>query len=171
MENKPTKYTDLLHVVTSSKMFNVVSLDPLVAEGRIAMPYRYFPGSVASRFFVELRDHQKIFGIRCTTCDIVYVPPEATCGRCFEQLEEWIEVGTQGFLETYTLTHYQLPIHPGPVPLMHGLIKLDGADTGFVHLLGEVNLQSIKIGMRMEAVFKEKREGTILDILYFRPAK
>lgn len=166
---KPTKYTNMFHLMTPSRRFNVLSLDPYVAEGRLAMPYRYFPGPIATRFFVELRDNQRIFGIRCPKCEIVYVPVESTCGRCFEKLEEWVEVGTEGVLQSYTVTHYSLPIHPVSPPIMYGLIKLNGADTGFLHLLGEVEPRELHIGMRMEAVFREERVGNILDIAYFRP--
>jgi len=55
-----------------------------------------------------------------------------------------------------------------PYPV--GIIKLDGADTGMCHLLGEVVPEDIKIGMRVEAVFQEQRKGNILDIAYFKPA-
>lgn len=167
---KPTPYSDLLKLITPSKRFDILSTDPYVAEGRLAMPYRYFPGPVGTRFFVELRDHQRIFGIRCPHCRLVYTPPESTCGKCFGKLEEWVEVGREGALQSYTITHYTLPIHPFPAPIFYGLIKLDGADTGFVHLLGEVAPEALRIGMRMQAVFREERKGNILDIKYFRPA-
>jgi len=53
------------------------------------------------------------------------------------------------------------------------LIKIDGADGGLVHKLGEINPEKVKIGMKVEAVFKskEKREGSINDIRYFKPLK
>jgi uncharacterized OB-fold protein len=52
-----------------------------------------------------------------------------------------------------------------------GLIKLDGADTGLLHFLGEIELDKIKVGMRVEAVLKKKEErgGYITDIAYFKP--
>jgi len=56
-------------------------------------------------------------------------------------------------------------------PLIYGLIRLDGADTNFVHLLGEIDPAAIEIGMRVEAVFKEERGGSILDIAYFKPIR
>jgi hypothetical protein len=168
---KPTAYSEFLSLIRPGRRFNLLSLDPYVAEGRLAMPYRYFPGPVATRFFQELRDHQRILGIRCPKCNTVYVPPLSTCGRCFEALENWVEVGTKGVLQSFTMTHYTLPIHPGPAPLIHGLVRLDGADTGLLHLLGEADALSLKIGMRVEAVFKDERAGNILDIRYFRPAR
>ena len=41
-----------------------------------------------------------------------------------------------------------------------------------MHYLGEVEPEQLEIGMRVKAVFKDpaEREGSILDIDYFRPA-
>jgi uncharacterized OB-fold protein len=54
-------------------------------------------------------------------------------------------------------------------PFAYGIILLNKASTGLVHLLGEVNFDEIKSGMRVEAVFKDERTGDIMDIRYFRP--
>ncbi len=155
----------------SKKLFQIISDDPLVIQGRIALPYKYYVGPVATRFFTELRDNKKMLGMRCTQCGITYVPPRETCGRCFSKLEKWTEVGSKGTLLTYTATYYPLEVHPYKEPIIYGVIRVNGADTGFVHILGEVNPSEVKIGMGLEAVFKEERTGNILDIKYFRPAK
>ena len=44
---------------------------------------------------------------------------------------------------------------------------------GFLHLLGEVEEKDIRVGMKVEAVWKppSERVGSILDIKYFRPIK
>jgi len=54
-------------------------------------------------------------------------------------------------------------------PLVYGIIQLDGADTGFVHMLGEVEPEQLRVGMRVQAVFKEERVASVLDIKYFKP--
>ena len=51
----------------------------------------------------------------------------------------------------------------------YAIIKLDGAGTGFLHVLGEVDLEKIKEGMRVKAVFAEERVGLPTDIAYFKP--
>jgi uncharacterized OB-fold protein len=40
-----------------------------------------------------------------------------------------------------------------------------------MHLLGEVKPEDLRIGMKVKAAWKlpEEREGSILDIRYFRP--
>jgi len=37
-------------------------------------------------------------------------------------------------------------------------VKLDVADTGMVHFIGEVKPADIKIGMKVQAVFKDEAE-------------
>lgn len=166
---KPSAYVDLIKYIHPSERLKILSLDPYVAEGRLAMPYRYFPGPIPTRFFLALKDEARIWGIRCSRCRTVYVPPEPTCGKCFSKLEEWVEVGKEGILQGYTVTRYSLPVHPVPAPVIYGLIKLDRADTALLHLLGEVQANDLQMGMRVEAVFREPRRGNILDIGYFRP--
>ena len=55
-----------------------------------------------------------------------------------------------------------------PVPYGYGRIKLDGADSEFLHFLEESDIEKLKVGMRVEAVFEEKRTGSFRDIKYFK---
>jgi len=144
-------------------------LEPVVERQVLKVPYRYNMGKVGSRFFIEIRDHKKILGIKCPKCHITYVPPRATCGRCFSLLQDWVEVSDQGTLETFTVVRYSTSVQPVPAPLIYGIIKLDGADTGLAHLIGETSPEKLRIGLRLKAVFKDERQGNMLDILYFKP--
>ena len=38
-------------------------------------------------------------------------------------------------------------------------------------MLGDVDLDSIEIGMRVQAVFKDERTASVLDIEHFKPVK
>lgn len=146
----------------------MIGEEEFIFPGQILMNYVYSAGAVGSKFLTALRDGKKIMGIRCSQCNLIYVPPRSTCWQCFAKLMEWVELPKQGTVETYTVVHYREPIQPLPIPFAYAIIKLDGADTGFLHLLGEVDLKKIKVGMRVEAVFKEEGEGNILDIKYFK---
>ncbi len=137
--------------------------------GRMIMEYKYAAGPIGSRFLSELRDNQRIMGIRCPTCNRVYVPPRLTCKECFSNLDEWVELSGKGTLDSYTVVHYSEPFHPVEPPIIYGIIHLDGADTGLLHLLGGVEPENVRIGMRIEPMFKAEREGNILDIKYFKP--
>lgn len=144
-------------------------MDVWIYHGQIYIPNRYSAGAVGSQFLIEIRDKKRIMGTRCPTCNRVYVPARSICKDCFGQLDEWVEVSDKGTVLTYTVCNQPNPVQPVETPLVYGIIQLDGADTGLVHMLGEVNPEQLRIGMRVQAVFKEQREASILDIKYFKP--
>jgi len=147
----------------------------LIMPGAWNLPFRHTAGRFASRFFRELRDNQKIYGVRCPQCQRVLVPPRPLCERCFASPDEWVEVGHQGTLEAFTICYVPFLGLPQP-PVAMIMVKLEGADTGLQHLLGGVDLSDpdksrdlVKIGMRVEAVWREQRRGEIGDIQHFKP--
>ncbi len=149
---------------------------PLTVDARWDIPYRHTAGQAASRFLRELKESKRIMGVRCPSCQRVLVPPRSFCERCFVPIDEWVEVKDTGILTSFTITYAQFTSLPPP-PYCVGLIKLDGADTGLMHYVGGVDLQdleaarkAISVGMRLQAVWREEREGKISDIEYFRPA-
>ncbi len=136
------------------------------------LPFKYSAGKAASRFFAELRDNKKIMATKCSKCGNAYVPPRPVCGECFEPLSEWVEVGPQGTLVGYTVVHYPfldpLTGKERPVPYGYGFIVFDGCATKIQHFIEETDITKLKSGMRVEPVFKEKREGNFADIELFR---
>jgi uncharacterized OB-fold protein len=127
-------------------------------------------GTTGTKFLKTIRDEKKIMGIKCPSCSKVYVPPRTHCPTCFVRMSEWVDLDGKGTLSSYTVVRYEEPYQPKPVPFAFGVIQMNGADTGMVHVLGDVDLDKIEVGMALEPVFKEEREGSILDIDYFRPS-
>ena len=108
-------------------------------------------------------------GIKCPQCKQVLVPPRSTCPRCVSVQSEWVEVGDKGALLTCTVVHHPEPHYPSETPLVYGIIQLDGADTGLAHILGDIKMDDLKIGMRVQAVFRDVRQGDLTDIKHFKP--
>ena len=144
-------------------------VEPLITEFPVFLGYTTYAGPIRSKFLTELRDNKKIMGTRCPTCNQVYVPAKPNCVKCQTTLDEWVNVSDKGTLVTYAVVRSPDPLYPKEAPFAYGIIQLDGADTGLVHFLGETDLDNIKTGMRVQAVFKEERTGSILDIDYFKP--
>ncbi|MGB2583089.1 MAG: Zn-ribbon domain-containing OB-fold protein [Dehalococcoidia bacterium] len=144
-------------------------LDVWIYHGQIYIPNTYSAGAIGSRFLIALRDKKRLMGTRCPACNRVYVPARSICKDCYGQLDELVEVSDKGTLLTYTVCNQPNPVQPVESPVVYGIIQLDGADTGFVHMLGEIDPEQIRIGMRVQAVFKDEREASILDIKYFKP--
>lgn len=143
--------------------------EDMVYKGRIKVPYTWWVGETSSHFFATLRDEKKLMGTFCSKCDMVFMPPRKNCGRCFNQELSWKEVADEGTLLTYTVPAYEADIHPMKPPFAFGIIKLDGADTGLTHIVTGFGAGQLKAGLRVKAVFKEDREGHILDIHHFQP--
>jgi len=146
-----------------------------VMEGSISLPYRWALGPVFTKFFDEFKN-KKIMGAKCPKCNRVLVPARKFCPRCFEELTEWIQVSDKGTIRTWSLITFEFSGQPMPPPYIIGLIDLDGADTAFAHFIGGVELsdaekvkEQVKIGMRVEAKWRDKRQGNIHDIEYFKP--
>ncbi len=142
-------------------------------RGDIPITSRYTAGLAGEEFFREIMDNARFIGTWCSECDYVYVPPAIYCERCFSKLEEWVEVGDEGFVQSFTVVHVALDGSPLAEPEILALVQLDGADSVLVHRLGEVELDDLRIGTRVKAVFKPKkqREGSILDIVHFVPTE
>ncbi len=144
-------------------------ITPLIQPRPRVWGYRHHAGPVRSKFLIELRDNQRIMGTKCPTCQRVYVPARSTCIKCFSEMKDWVQVSDKGTLVNYTVVHQSEPSYPITPPFAYGIILLDGADTALVHVLGDVELSDIRIGMRVQAVFASERKGHILDIKHFRP--
>lgn len=147
-----------------------ISEEPVVVEVMAHSSFLVSTGETGTKFLSEIRDNKKIVGIKCPSCGKIYVPPRLHCPTCFVRMSEWVELSGKGALSSYTIVRYKESYHPKEPPFAYGVIQMDGADTGMSHFLGEVDLDKIKIGMRLEPVFKEEREGSILDIDYFKPS-
>lgn len=141
--------------------------------GDIPIRSRYTAGIAGEKFFRTLKEEARFLGTRCDSCDLVYVPATMFCERCFAQLDEWVQVPSTGYLFTFTVLFRDLDDQALEAPRVLAYVKLDGCDGGLVHYLGEIDYKELYIGMEVEAVFKDAadREGSILDVKYFRPVE
>ena len=137
--------------------------------GEMPVTSRYTAGLAGEKFLRAIKDEGKILGSHCDQCGITYVPVRQFCERCMDELEETVDVGTEGEVHTFTLLFEDVDGTPREEPEIVAFISL--GDGGLVHRLDEVHLDDLDIGMPVEAVFKPKgeREGSVLDIKYFRP--
>ena len=143
----------------------------MTIDGEIQINYHWSLGKAGERFFTELRDNKRIMGTKCRQCGRILVPPRIFCEECFVEDMEWVQVEPKGTLVTFGESYFSTDGKKLNDPWMLGIVRLNGSDGGLLHFLGEARPEDLQIGMPMEAVFKDKREGNIMDILYFRPAK
>jgi uncharacterized protein len=135
-------------------------------HGGMPVEFHYTPGVGNAAFFEALRDRGVFLGSRCGACEVTYVPARIFCERCFAGLEPDTEVGPGGTLESFTTGSFGIDGEPLDAPVSLGLVRLDGADTVFLHRL--LHVAEPEIGMRVVAVVAEVRAGSILDVDGFR---
>ncbi|MGB9880338.1 MAG: Zn-ribbon domain-containing OB-fold protein, partial [Anaerolineae bacterium] len=115
----------------------------------------------------------RIIGVRCHHCRRTVVPPRIFCEWCFRPMDEWVYLEDHGVVNTFSICYVRWDMERLEEPLIPAVIEIAGASKGMgiLHLLGEVDPQKVKIGMKVKAVWKPAAEriGAITDILYFKP--
>jgi uncharacterized OB-fold protein len=106
---------------------------------------------------------------------LVFIPPRQVCGKCFAEMNEWVEVGPEGELMGFTVVRFPY-IDPNngqmkQVPYTAIWITLDGCDSRYLHFCNEPDEGNLEVGQRMRPVWAEKRTGTIHDVEYFEIIK
>jgi uncharacterized protein len=134
--------------------------------------YAWDTGVAIGRYLAELKAG-RLVGVRCRECRRTVIPPRNFCEWCFRPMDEWVPLPDTGTVNTFSLCYVTWDMQYLEEPEIPAVIDIDGTQpvVGIMHMLGEVNPDEIKIGMRVQAVWKpaEERQGSILDIKYFKP--
>lgn len=144
----------------------------LSVHDRLRAHYAWDAGVAIGRYLEGLRQGQ-ILGVRCRRCQRTVVPPRSFCEQCFGPADEYVPLADTGAINTFSLCYVTWDVRRIHEPLMPAVIDLDGTlpRAGILHLLGEVAPDAVRIGLRVQAVWKPpaERRGAITDIRYFRP--
>ncbi|MEK6588701.1 MAG: Zn-ribbon domain-containing OB-fold protein [Chloroflexota bacterium] len=115
----------------------------------------------------------EILGSYCPTDDLTVVPPRVVCEWCYRPMDSYVRLQDTGRVNTFSLCYVTWDVQRIEEPEIPAVIEIDGASPlhGILHKLGEVRPEDVRVGMRVQAVWKppHEREGAITDILYFKP--
>lgn len=138
------------------------------------LEYAWDAGIAIGKYLHALKDG-RIIGVRCNKCNKTMVPPRAFCEWCFRPVDGFVDLKDTGTVQTFSLCYVTWDVKRIKDPLIPAVIEIDGASKGMgiMHLLGDVDPKSVKIGMKVKAVWKrpDERTGAITDIRYFKPIK
>ncbi len=146
--------------------------EPIVIRSTPELRFRYAAGRYGSVFLQGLREG-RILASRCSKCDRTLVPPRIACTGCFGRMTELVQVPPRGTLMSYTVVTFPF-IDPftgvqRPIPYGYGMIRFEGATNTFQYFLSEKDPSRLRVGMSVEAVFRQERKGEIADLVHFRP--
>ena len=136
----------------------------------VELDYLYAASPEESAFYRGLAEG-RILGQRCPACQKVYVPPRSACPSDGTPTNEEIELPAKGTVTTFCIVNVPFMGQKITPPYVSAYILLDGADIAFLHLILDIPAEEVRMGMRVEAVWKPREEWstTIENISHFRP--
>jgi uncharacterized OB-fold protein len=101
----------------------------------------------------------------------VYFPPHGADPATGLPTTEFVELPDKGTVTTFAIINIPFPGQRIKPPYVAAYVLLDGADIPFLTLISDVDAHRVRMGMRVEAVWKPREEwGLGIDnIEYFRP--
>jgi len=140
----------------------------LVAPSSIEIQHT---ASLPESTFLRGLEEGKLLGARTGKTGKVYFPAREADPATGKQLDEFIELPDKGTVTTYAIINIPFAGQRIKPPYVAAYILLDGADIPFLHLILEIEAADVRMGMRVEAVWKPRDEwGLGIDnIDYFRP--
>ena len=136
----------------------------------VRLGYTYAASQEESRFYRGLAEG-KIRGQRCPKCQKVYVPPRGACPVDGVPTTDEIELPDRGIVTTYCIVNVPFLGQRITPPYVSAYVLLEGADIAFLHLILGCDPAEVRMGMRVEAVWRPRDEWgtTIENIDHFRP--
>jgi uncharacterized protein len=112
-----------------------------------------------------------LLGARAGADGKVYFPPREADPATGRDLDHFVELSDKGTVTTFAIINIPFAGQRIPPPYVAAYILLDGADIPFLHLVTGVDAAEVRMGMRVEAVWKPRDQWDlgIDNIEHFRP--
>jgi uncharacterized OB-fold protein len=139
--------------------------DTFVAKHALEYPggYTRSVGPVIGRFLTSLRDG-RIEGVRIADGRVL-VPPTEYDPVTSEPVGDFVEVGPAGTVQSWTWVEEPRPgKHVLDHPFAFAMIRPDGADTAWVHVVDAGTKDAMVTGMRVAPRWRTDRVGSVRDI-------
>nr|WP_307817704.1 OB-fold domain-containing protein [Nocardia acididurans] len=113
----------------------------------------------------------RLLGARAKMDGKVYFPPRGADPRTGEPTDDYVEVSDKGIVTTFCIVNVPFMGQRIKPPYVAAYILLDGADIPFLHLVLGLDASEVRMGLRVEAVWKPREEWglSIGNIDHFRP--
>ncbi len=127
--------------------------------------------SLPESAFLRGLEDGKLLGARSGKSGKVYFPPKEADPATGHELDNFVELPDKGTVTTFAIINIPFAGQRIKPPYVAAYVLLDGADIPFLHLIQEIDAAEVRMGMRVEAVWKPREEwGLGIDnIEYFKP--
>ncbi len=113
----------------------------------------------------------KLLGAKTGENGKVYFPPHGADPATGQPTTEFLELPDKGTVTTFAIINIPFQGQRIKPPYVAAYVLLDGADIPFLHLVADIDAHEVRMGMRVEAIWRPREEwGFGIDnIEYFRP--
>jgi uncharacterized OB-fold protein len=113
----------------------------------------------------------KLLGAQTGESGKVYFPPHGADPATGQPTTDFVELPDRGTVTTFAIINIPFQGQRIKPPYVAAYVLLDGADIPFLHLVADIDAHEVRMGMRVEAVWRPREEwGFGIDnIEYFRP--
>ncbi|ADT97613.1 predicted nucleic-acid-binding protein containing a Zn-ribbon [Mycolicibacterium gilvum Spyr1] len=127
--------------------------------------------SLPESTFLRALEQGTLLGARSGETGKVYFPPKEADPATGLELNNFVELPDKGTVTTFAIINIPFAGQRIKPPYVAAYVLLDGADIPFLHLVTEIDPSEVRMGMRVQAVWKPEEEwGLGIDnIDYFRP--
>lgn len=127
--------------------------------------------SLPETAFLRALEEGKLLGARTGKDGKVYFPPREADPATGLELDNFVELPDKGTVTTFAVINIPFAGQRIKPPYVAAYVLLDGADIAFLHLIQEIDASEVRMGMRVQAVWKPREEwGLGIDnIEYFKP--
>ena len=141
-----------------------------VLETPVRIDYEFTAGLAQSRYLKGIAEG-RFLGQRCPKCGKVYVPPRGSCPTDGVPTTDEVVLQNTGTVTTYCVVNVPFQGQSIEIPYICAQILLDGANIAFMGLIQEIPATEVRMGLRVEAVWVEKKDlgPTMSSVKYFRP--
>jgi len=136
----------------------------------VRLRYEHTASAAESAYLRGLADG-RLTGRRCPACGKVYVPSRGVCPADGVPADETVELPDSGTVTTFSIVNVGYPGQQVTPPYVAAAVLLDGADIAFQHLILGCPPSSVRLGLRVRAVWRPRAEwGTSAEnISHFAP--
>jgi uncharacterized OB-fold protein len=136
----------------------------------ISIKYDWSAGIQAGRYLRGLLEG-RLVGSRCPSCQQVYFPGRGVCPMCAVPLRDPVELPDRGTVTSFCIVNVPFLGQRIKIPYVAANIVLDEADIAFSHLILGCEADEVRMGMRVEAVWRPADEWgpSMENIDHFRP--
>jgi uncharacterized protein len=135
----------------------------------IRLEYKRTAGQAVTRFLYGLKEH-KIIGARAPSSDEIYAGSRGTDPKSGEPTSIEVEVQDRGTITTFCVVNIPGLSELAPeVPYVSASILLDGADNTFFGLIRGVDVDDVRMGMRVQAVWADQLVADHTSIKWWEP--